>query len=312
MAPWLEKTTMPTHLKQLVVARMEKTGESYQQALRHVRAQEDHGESAPGASLRKERVARTRSIADTAFSIAVARAQEGSRPEAERLFEDPYASMFAAAGAHAKESTQRFLELPFFWDGVRLRTRFIDDAVRDGLAAGLDQVVLLGAGFDARGLRMREISARNARVYEVDAVEQLARKRSVLASAGVKVPAHVAYVPFEFDDAPLETALAAALEAKGFRRRAGAFFVWEGVIGYIGGEEIDRSLRFMVREGGPRSRLAFTFGEGSFDPDTAAARTRRAGFSSCEEIAGDELWRRYLPGDPHPNAFVMKIATAIV
>ena len=312
MAPWLEKTTMPTHLKQLVRARMEKTGESYQQALRHVRAQEDHGESAPDASLRKERVARTRSIADTAFSIAVVRAEEGPRPEAERLFEDPYAAMFAAAGAQAAEATQRFLDLPFFRDGVRLRTRFIDDAVRDGLAAGLDQVVLLGAGFDARGLRMREISEGNARVYEVDTVEQLARKRDVLASARVKVPARIAYVPFDFDDPQFETALAAALEAKGFRRRAGAVFVWEGVIGYIGGEEIDRSLRFMASEGGPRSRLAFTFGEGSFDPDTAAVRTRRAGFSSCEEIAGDELWRRYLPGDPHPNAFVMKIATAIV
>jgi methyltransferase (TIGR00027 family) len=312
MAPWLEKTTMPTRLKQLVVARMEKTGESYQQALRHVRAQEDHGESAPDASLRKERVARTRSISDTAFSIAVARAQEGRRPEAERLFEDPYASTFAAAGAHAEESTQRFLDLPFFSDGVRLRTRFIDDAVRDGLAAGLDQIVLLGAGFDARGLRMREISARSARVYEVDTVEQLARKRAILASARVKVPARIAYVPFDFDDPELETALAAALEAKGFRRRAGAIFVWEGVIGYIGAAEIDRSLCFMASEGGPRSRLAFTFGEGSFDPDTAAARTRRAGFSSCEEIAGDELWRRYLPGDPHPNAFVMKIATAVV
>ena len=32
---------MPSHLKELVRARMEKTGESYQQALRHVRAQEE-------------------------------------------------------------------------------------------------------------------------------------------------------------------------------------------------------------------------------------------------------------------------------
>jgi methyltransferase (TIGR00027 family) len=312
MAPVVEKTTMPTHLKELVRDRMEKTGESYQQALRHVRAQEDHGESAPDASLRTEHVARTRSIADTAFSIAVVRAEEGRRPGAERLFEDPYGSMFAAAGAQAAEGTQRFLDLPFFRDGVRLRTRYIDDAVRDGVATGLDQVVLLGAGFDARGLRMREIGEGNARVYEVDTVEQLARKRNVLAGAGVKVPARIAYVPFDFDDPQFESALAAALEAKGFRRHAGAVFVWEGVIGYIGSQEIDRSLCFMASEGGPRSRLVFTFGEGTFEPDTAAARTRRAGFSSCEEIAGDELWRRYLPGDPHPNAFVMKVGTAIV
>jgi O-methyltransferase involved in polyketide biosynthesis len=33
-------------------------------------------------------------------------------------------------------------------------------------------------------------------------------------------------------------------------------------------------------------------------------------FGSCEELAGDELWRRYLPGDPHPNARAMKIGVA--
>jgi hypothetical protein len=49
-----------------------------------------------------------------------------------------------------------------------------------------------------------------------------------------------------------------------------------------------------------------------FETDTATDRTRRAGFRSCEEIAGDDLWRRYLSGEPHPNAWVTRIATAIV
>jgi methyltransferase (TIGR00027 family) len=310
---WLERTIMPSNLKKLVRARTEKTGESYQQALRHVRG--DQGEasvSKPDSPLRAERMARSRTVADTAFSIAVVRAEEAQRPPAERLFDDPYASFFAAAGAHATESTQRFLELPFFYDGVRLRTRFIDDALREGLKAGLDQIVLLGAGFDARGLRMPEIAACRASVYEVDTAEQLARKRKVLSAAGVKVPARVRYVPVDFDGADYETALATALEAKGFRRRAGAFFVWEGVIGYIGSDEIDRNLRLMAREGGPRSRVAFTFAEGTFDPDTAAERTERAGFSSCAEFAGNELWRRYLPGEPYWSSFVMKLGLAIV
>ncbi len=266
----------------------------------------------PDPPLRAERVARSRTVADTAFSIAVVRAEEGRRPPAERLFEDPYASFFAAAGAHAAESTQRFLELPNFHDAVRLRTRCIDDAVRDGLAAGLDQVVLLGAGFDARGLRMPEIAVRRASVYEVDTAEQLERKRDVLAAAGVRIPQRVRYVWFDFDTPDYEAELAAALEAEGYRRGGGAIFVWEGVIGYIGSEEIDRNLRFMAREGGPRSRLVFTYAEGSFDPETAAVRTRRAGFGSCEELAGDALWRRYLRGEPHPMAFVTRVGLAIV
>ncbi len=40
MTRWLEMTIMPSKLKKMVRARMEKTGESHQQALRHLRAQD--------------------------------------------------------------------------------------------------------------------------------------------------------------------------------------------------------------------------------------------------------------------------------
>ncbi len=300
---------MPSHLKDRVRARMEKTGEGYQQALRHVRAQEERPTEPPADPT----AARSRTVADTAFSIAVVRAEEGARPEDERLFSDPYAAVFAAAGAPAAESTQRFLALPFFRDGIRLRTRFLDDRVRDGLAAGLTQVVLLGAGFDARGLRMTEIAARRGRVFEVDTAYQLDRKRRALASAGVKVPAHVVHVPFEFDTRDLEGELGGALEAGGFEPGVGAMFVWEGVIGYIDDAAIDQTLRFVVAAGGPRSRLAFTFAdEALLGAEPMAARTKRCGFASCEAIGSDDLWRRYLPGEPHPNAWLTKVGLATV
>ena len=248
---------------------------------------------------------RSRSVADTAFSIAAVRAAERNRPREEQLFDDPYATLFAAAGAHAAESTQRYLGLPFFQEGVRLRTRYIDDAVRAGVAAGIDQVVLLGAGFDARALRMPELA--RAAVYEVDTADQLARKRAVLAGAGVALPANVRYVPFDFERAEYD---AEALAAAGFRRGAGALFVWEGVIGYIGADEIARSLRFMAREGGPGARVVFTFGESTFAPEGSAEHARRAGFTSCEELGGDDLWRRHLAGEPYEHAHVMRVATA--
>jgi methyltransferase (TIGR00027 family) len=251
-------------------------------------------------------------VEDTAFSIAVVRADEAHRPVAERLFEDPYAAMFAEAGAHAAEGTKRFLDLPFFRDGVRLRTRFIDDFVRDGLAAGLTQVVLLGAGFDSRGLRMGEIEKRQAAVFEIDTQSQVERKRDVLSTHTVELPPWIAHVPFNFETLEFEGTLTSALEASGFRRNVGALFVWEGVIGYIDSAAIDRTVRFMVNSGGPRSRVVLTYGEGSFVPTTAAERTKQAGFSSFDELGFDEVWRRYLPGDPHPHACISKIGTAVV
>jgi methyltransferase (TIGR00027 family) len=119
-------------------------------------------------------------IADTAFSIAEVRAAESGLPPKERLFDDPYARHFLAAGAHAREATDRYLALPFFRDGIRLRTRFIDDEVRAALRAGARQLVLLGAGFDARGIRLAEATTAGVATFEVDTPEQLERKRACL------------------------------------------------------------------------------------------------------------------------------------
>lgn len=250
-------------------------------------------------------------VSDTAYAIATIRANEGGRPEAERLFDDPYAQAFAAAGAHAAEGTARFLGLPFFQDAIRLRTRAIDDFVREGLAAGLTQIGLLGAGFDARALRMPEIAQAKAKVFEVDFPVLLEKKRALLEAAGLAVPEHVVAVPCDFAD-DFEETLIAALEARGFRPGAGAIFLWEGVIAYIDRSAIDRSLRFMARGGGASSRLVVDFGPGAFDPEGPAERARRAGFTSFNEVAFDTLWRRYLPGEPHENAAFPRLGSAFV
>lgn len=245
-------------------------------------------------------------VADTAFSIAVVRAEEGDRPEAERLFVDPYAKLFAAIGAHAAEATQRYLDLPFFRDGIRLRTRFIDDAVREGIDAGLRQLVLLGAGFDMRALRFPEIERRGVRVFEIDSPEQMARKRAVLSSAGIAIPAFDVYVPFDFEQSDFDAELA----EHGYRHGEGAIFVWEGVIGYIDEATIDRSLRLMAKSGGPGSRLVFTYGFASFDPDGAEAHVLRAGFASFTGFGFDDVWRQHFEGEPHPAAWAMKVGLA--
>jgi methyltransferase (TIGR00027 family) len=249
-------------------------------------------------------------VSDTAYAIAHVRALESALPPAERLFDDPYAALFAAAGEHAREGTERFQSLPFFRDGIRLRTRFFDDFVRDGVTAGARQVVLLGAGFDARGLRFPELAAAGARVYEVDFEALLAAKRALLAGAGVATPPHVAYVACDFTAERFEDGLHASLRGAGFRAGEGALFVWEGVIAYLDRASIERSLRFMAAAGGAGTRVAFDHGDAPFAPETTLDFVRRFGFSGCEEVAYDTLWRRYLPGDAHENAWYCRATVA--
>src|SRR5207344_886697 len=91
---------------------------------RHRRSSSDS--RAPSDRVRGDRrVSVTLTVADTAYSIAAVRAEERD------LFDDAFAKHFVAEGAHAREGTERYLSLPFFRDGVRLRTRYIDDALRE-------------------------------------------------------------------------------------------------------------------------------------------------------------------------------------
>src|ERR1051325_4074894 len=51
-------------------------------------------------------------------------------------------------------------------DLMALRTTAIDTAVRDAIAAGATQLVILGAGYDGRAWRMSELA--DVKVFEVD------------------------------------------------------------------------------------------------------------------------------------------------
>ncbi len=250
--------------------------------------------------------------ADTAYAIAYMRAEEGRRPLAERLFEDPYASLFADAGQHAMEGTQRFLGLPFILESVRLRTRAYDDFVRERLAAGVTQIVLLGAGFDARGLRLPEIPACSARVYEIDFPRQLENKRRILAAGGVALPPWVAHVACDLAAPGFEERLTADLVANGFRLGGGACGIMEGVAAYIDRATLDKNLGFVARACGRGSTVGFELVDGLSDEGPADARVRGLGFTRWEEVGFDVLWRRYLPGEPHPNAAFCKIGFATV
>jgi len=103
----------------------------------------------------------------TAEYMALFRALESTRPPEVRLFDDPYAVRFLRPSLRAviRISHSRLgralvqAAIDFLWPGARAsgvaRTRLIDDAlVGASRDARIEQVVLLGAGFDCRANRL--------------------------------------------------------------------------------------------------------------------------------------------------------------
>jgi methyltransferase (TIGR00027 family) len=161
------------------------------------------------------------------------------------------------------------------------RTRYIDDRLRAAFARGARQLVLLGAGYDARAYRLPE--CRGLAVFEVDHPATQAAKRAVLARALGGEPAHVRFVPTDFD----RESVTATLPAAGWDPARATFFVWEGVTNYLTEAAVDHTLRFCAGAAAG-SELVFTYvHRGVIDDPRAWFGTERL-FRGLEEMG--ERW----------------------
>src|SRR5882724_3870317 len=222
--------------------------------------------------------------------MALFRALESSRPIGERLFDDPYARAFLSFPFRCvllvcrlpggRAAVVQVIERR--WGGplgaAVCRTRYIDDALAAALAERVEQVVILGAGFDSRPYRIPGIE--RARVFEVDHPATQATKQAVMRRLLGVLPAHVTFVPVDFDRQDAGD----ALTARGFRRGARTFFLWEGVTNYLTAEAVDATLRFVASAASPGSPLLFTYIHRGMLDGSLAFEGARAGSATVRRI----------------------------
>jgi methyltransferase (TIGR00027 family) len=113
-------------------------------------------------------------LGSTALAVAACRATESNRIDA--WFHDELAQHVlagAVAGAVAGPALSRGLVR---W--VAVRTRFLDELVERAVADGVRQVVIVGAGLDARAFRLT--LPRDLTVFEIDHAEVISFKQHLL------------------------------------------------------------------------------------------------------------------------------------
>lgn len=224
---------------------------------------------------------------DSAEIVALARALESQRATDDRLFEDRYARGFLRPFYRRVADLYRapllgqaaLRAVDWLAPGMRGfcigRTRFIDDALCDALASGLDQVVILGAGYDSRAYRLAGIE--RTRVFEVDHPGTQARKRALLPSVIDAKQSHVCFVATDLQREPISERMAAA----GFRRGSRTFVVLEGVTEYLCSEAVDAVFRWFADSAAPGSEIGFTYMDrGVLDGEKHFPGTRRLSLSN--------------------------------
>lgn len=210
----------------------------------------------------------------TAEAVAFMRALDHLRPAADRVVDDPFAAWFLGKLGRAHlASPVRAVFLPALVTYVQARHRYMDDTLRVALP-GVEQVVILGAGYDMRAWRFA--SAVGSRpVFEVDYPSTQRRKERILGDR--PSPVDLRRVSIDFETQTLPEVLGAA----GFRPGAPTFFVWEGVSMYLTRAAVKSTLLSLAALGGPGSGLTMDFWQLLDSPDlVATARRVSAGLLS--------------------------------
>ena len=200
----------------------------------------------------------------------------------------PLTRVLLAVLASASGGRSRFMSI---------RTRVLDDVVVGAVAEGIDQLVILGAGFDARAWRLGELSS--CTVFEVDHPDTQAHKRQRLGDRA-PLARDVRFVGVDFEVDSLATRLTEA----GFDTSRPAVVLWEGVVMYLPEAAIDATLATLASLLSAGSQVAISYsrtGAGGTaltrralgvvvgaageafrhheEPPAMAARVERAGFS---------------------------------
>jgi len=141
---------------------------------------------------------------------------------------------------------------------LALRTRAIDDATERAIADGARQVVIVGAGLDARAFRLDVLH--DAVVYEVDHPSTQAWKRARVAELP-PVARDVRFVESDFERDDLRERLGAA----GHDPAQRSVFIWEGVTMYLSGAAVEQVLRGLRASSAKGSTVLATY----FEPQTS-------------------------------------------
>jgi methyltransferase (TIGR00027 family) len=202
---------------------------------------------------------------------------------------------------------------------VNARTRFIDEALKKAAAAGVTQVVVLGAGFDTRAYRFDKTHPQ-LRFFEVDLPATIEAKQKRVAEAFGAPPKNVRYAPIDFNTQKLED----VLPPLGFDAKQKSFFLLEGVVMYVQMPGNDATFAFMKRNAAPGSVVVYDYvlkdiidgklgpyygsrlvigvasrGEpyvSGWTPAGAAAYAKKHGFRVVEDLDDKALTKRYLTG----------------
>jgi methyltransferase (TIGR00027 family) len=269
----------------------------------------------------------------TAAFVAFGRALADAGLSHVENFHDPVARIFLSEKAKQKLSqleraargpkpNGRVAAVRVMADTMALRTSAIDESLRNAIANGARQLVILGAGYDGRAWRMPELAG--ITVFEADHPATQGDKRSHAAELPPPM-ADVRFVPIDFE----RESLGAVLGRAGHDPSSPTCWIWEGVVMYLTRDAMRATLAAIAGRSAKGSTLIVNYhiGGGLFlarllirfigepqisfwTPEEMAADLRAAGFAVREDSGSVDWNQRFARGGARSDRTAyMRIAT---
>jgi methyltransferase (TIGR00027 family) len=140
------------------------------------------------------------------------------------------------------------------YEYVIARTKYIDQIFTEAVKQSFKQIIIFGAGFDTRSIRLLNRESK-IKVFEIDAEVTQKAKLGRLHEVGVTVPSNTTYLSIDFNkDDPME-----CLIDNGFKHDKRCLFILEGLLMYLNDEAVDKMFQLIHDLSGNESRVVFDY-----------------------------------------------------
>lgn len=197
---------------------------------------------------------------ETAFAILSLRALSNYETNVNIKTNDTLAELFLPddrkkilADFNSREELKKTLPAGLY-EYVISRTNYFDELFVKTLSNNIDQIVFLGAGYDSRPYRFKNL-IKDTKIFETDSGSTQEYKLEILHNNKINIHENVSFVSvnFETDDFIL------LLQKCGYDKNKETLFICEGVTFYLSGKTVISMLEKIRKNSGAGSKLGFDF-----------------------------------------------------
>lgn len=189
----------------------------------------------------------------TAQYMAFFRALETERNSNDRLFSDVFAIHFLEAKLRFVTRISRYSlirkyinskiqnKIPGGLSSGIARTKYIDDLLQSTINKGVQQVIILGAGFDTRALRLNYLET--IPVIEIDHPNTSNFKAEIYKNRIQNPSKNISFFQIDFNNQSLEE----LAEQHNFDFAKPTTVIWEGVTNYLTEDAVKNTFTFISK-----------------------------------------------------------------